>query len=445
MHKSATFLLALLLAAASAIGAQQAQQPAPASAPAQPDQPPANAVISPDSRRAVWPSDDQRSVWSAWRKTATAPWETPTRLLTIRGTVRNLLFSPDGSKILFENPRALTGRGGGETWAFIVVFDIAKRTIAYVDPQFSIDSAPAWSAGGREISFTRKFGSLPATSLTKPVPEVRAWTPPPAKPDDVFSLASSLAIPFVYAPVASGDGKSIAYVAREGVARNIYFWRVDTRGLKTRGPVQIATFGGDDGHELNTPAVSKTGGAVAFVRGDTSNPTQLPDPPQAEIWIVSTDGGQPQRIGPGLAPRFSDDDQRLIWGQGNNQFSSTLTWKAGRFVSASKPERVPATTVAAELRGAMSPDGKKVANRSAAGISIYDIASKQSWDVPDSAGGEATLSWSHDSRYLGFRKNATGTSGSAGINGYRFNGVPVASDPFSVWVVDRASTTTKQH
>lgn len=439
--------MAFVLATASALLGQQATAPATSpSVASAPLAPPATAVISSDGRRSVWPSEDGRSVWSGTRRTPGSAWDPAARLLTIRGTVRNLVFSPDDSKVAFENPRAMTGgRAGGaapvpqDTWAFIVVFDIGKRTIAYVDPQFGIDSAPSWSSDGREITFTRKFGDLPPATLTKPVPEVRPWTPPSAKPGDVFSLSSALAVPFVYAPVASGDRRSMAYVTREGVNRNIYFLRVGV-------PAQlIVNFPGDDGQELTTPAVSKTGGAVAFVRGATSNPTSLPDPPEAEVWIVSTKGGMPQRLGPGLTPRFSDDDKELLWTNAGAQFRASLTWSGGTLASVGKAEKLPVTPPPApELRGTLSPDAKKVANRTQTGINIYDIASKSSWAVPDSAGGEATLLWSPDSRFLAFRKNATGTSGSAGINGYRFNGVPVASDPFSVWVVDiRASTSTE--
>jgi len=444
-----TLSLALILATAALV-AQQGAPPAPAvaAAPQAPKAPPASAVISPSGLHSAWPSDDARSVWSAVRKTSSSPWETPARLLTIRGTVRNLVFSPDGSKLAFENPRAMeTGRGRGagtppnplDTWAFIVVFDIRKRTIAYVDPQFGIDSAPVWSADGREISFLRKFGEMPPTKLTKPVPEVRAWTPPGPMPGDDFSLASALAIPFVYAPVPSGDRRSLAYVAREGTTRNIYYLRL---GAPAR---RIATFGGDDGHELNALAVSKTGGAVAFVRGDTSNPTSLPDPPAAEVWIVNTRAGMPIRLGPGLAPRFSEDDSRLEWTSAGTRYTATLTWSGSNFLSAGKAEAHPATQPPpVELRGVRSPDGKKIANRAQTGVSIYDVASKASWAVPNSAGAEVALLWSPDSRYVAFRKTATGLSGSGGINGYRYNGAPVASDPFSVWVIDVAKSTSTE-
>jgi hypothetical protein len=75
-----------------------------------------------------------------------------------------------------------------------------------------------------------------------------------------------LAAPIVYPPVASADGRSIAYVAREGRDRNIYFLHV---GEPAR---RIANFAGDDGQDLPQLSVSVTGGAVAFVRGGPPTP-----------------------------------------------------------------------------------------------------------------------------------------------------------------------------
>jgi dipeptidyl aminopeptidase/acylaminoacyl peptidase len=442
MKRTAQYGLAIILFAVNLLALQP---PAGSQAP---QSPPATAVTSPDGRRAVWVAEDGRTVWGATRKLPAAPWDPPARLLTIRGSVKNLVFSPDSTRLAFENPRTMAsvgGRPGGaaagpaDTWAFIVVVDLAKRSIAYVDPSFGIDSAPVWSADGREISFTRQLGDQPALRLTKPAPSARVWTVPPPKPGDAYSLGSILALPFVYAPVASGDGRSLAYVAREGVDRTIYFLRI---GEPAR---QIVKFTGDDGQELTTPAVSNTGGAVAFVRGANSNPTSLPDPPEAEVWIVGTRGGMPQRLGPGTSPRFSADDRQVTWSGPGGAFTSTITWTAGRFASAGAPEKVPAPAPpAAEMRGVMSPDKTKVANRAQAGVSIYDVAAKTSWAVPDSAGSEATPIWSPDSRYLAFRKTATGVTGSGGIGGYRFNGAPVASTPWSLWVADVQASTSKE-
>jgi dipeptidyl aminopeptidase/acylaminoacyl peptidase len=425
--------IAIFLVVAASGGAWSAQQAAPTA-------PPAAAVISPDSKRSAWPSDDGRSVWSATRPNPAAAWGQPVRLLTIRGTVRNLVFSPDGRRLAFENPRAAgTPATAKDTWAFIVVYDIASRQISYVDPQFGIDSQPKWSQDGTLISFTRKLGQLPAELVTKSAPIPQTWTPPLARPGETYSLASILALPFVYTPSAAGDGRSIAYAAREGVRRTIYFLRL---GEPAR---QIVDFAGDDGQELTQVAVSETGAAVAFVRGATSNPTSLPDPPQAEIWIVGSRGDSARRIGPGTAPRFSADDRTLTWSSGQATMSVALKWSNGRFAGLGSPERVvPPEAPAPELRGTRSPDGTRVANRSANGIEIYEIASKTKWAVPDSAGTDSAIQWSPDGRYLAFRRNATGTHGSAGINGYRFNGAPMADQPWSLWVAEPSTSTSRQ-
>jgi dipeptidyl aminopeptidase/acylaminoacyl peptidase len=380
-------------------------------------------------------------VWTATRTSPAAAWGEPARLLTIRGTVRNLVFSPDGRRLAFENPRGgATPATSRDTWAFIAVVDITSRRISYVDPQFGIDTEPRWSADGAEITFTRKLGQLPAQSVTKPVPQPRAWTAPPPRPGETYSLASVLALPFVYTPSASGDGRAIAYAAREGVQRNIYFLRL---GESAR---QIVSFPGDDGQELTQVALSQSGGAVAFVRGATSNPTSLADPPQAEIWIVGSRSDTARRIGPGTSPRFAADDRALLWTAGQATMSADLKWATGRFAGIGAPARVvPPEPPASELRGTRSPDGTRVANRTAAAIEIYDVASKSKWTIPNSGGTEAsTVQWSPDGRYLAFRRNATGTRGSAGINGYRFNGAPMADEPWSLWVAEPAASASRQ-
>lgn len=103
--------------------------------------PPATgAVESPDGRRTVWVPADGRSVMSATRATRTADWGAPDRLLTIRGAVKNLVFSPDNARLAFENPRTSNGTASTDKWAFIAVYDFATRQVSYVDPSFDLDS-----------------------------------------------------------------------------------------------------------------------------------------------------------------------------------------------------------------------------------------------------------------------------------------------------------------
>jgi dipeptidyl aminopeptidase/acylaminoacyl peptidase len=431
-RRLAAACLCVTLSAATLLGQTPPQ--------AVPSSPPASAVTSSDGRRSAWVSNDGRSVWSASRTSPAAGWDAPVRLLTIRGAVRNLVFSPDGKRLAFENPRgAATTATRNDGWGFIAVFDLAARRISYVDPSFGIDTDPAWSRDGGQIAFLRTIGALPGVRLTKPVPQLRTWSPPQARPSESFSLASVLAAPFVYTPSASGDGRAIAYASREGVSRNIYYLRL---GEAAR---QIVSFPGDDGQELTDLAVSQRGGAVAFVRGATSNPTSLPDPPQAEIWIVGSKSDSARRLGPGTSPRFSSDDKRLLWSSGGRAMSATLTWQNGRLTGAGTPEPVAVTPPPApELRGLASPDGTRIANRRATGIEVYDVASKTTWAVPNSTGSDSAMVWSPDSRLLAFRKSGTGVQGSAGIGGYRYNGAPVAAEPWSLWVADPSASDARQ-
>lgn len=59
-------------------------------------------------------------------------------------------WSPDGSKIAFVSDR--------ENHAFVVVYDVAKRTITYVAPGVDCDGTPSWSPDGRSLAFSRRPG-----------------------------------------------------------------------------------------------------------------------------------------------------------------------------------------------------------------------------------------------------------------------------------------------
>src|SRR5918999_4627721 len=237
------------------------------------DDPPTTAVVSPDGKRAVWASEDAKSVWSA-RRTAAGPppeWGEPERLLTIRGTVGDIDFSPDSRRIAFENPRGNHG--------FIAVYDIpegqspcppptsqrvCQDRIRYVDPVFATDSDPVWSGDSSHISFVRRVEGLPEAQLTRPAP-ARTWTPPQGRPGDRYRFHDLLAAPIAYTPVRSGDGRSLAYITWEATDRAIYVMRPGDPARR------VVHYPGDDGIELSQLDVSRAGGAVAFVRGGAPN------------------------------------------------------------------------------------------------------------------------------------------------------------------------------
>jgi Tol biopolymer transport system component/dienelactone hydrolase len=75
----------------------------------------------------------------------------PEQLFTIRGNAGNVRWSPDGSKLAFVSARG--------THSFIGVYDVAAKSLRYLDPSIDLDNNPSWSPDGTRLVFTR----IPAT------------------------------------------------------------------------------------------------------------------------------------------------------------------------------------------------------------------------------------------------------------------------------------------
>jgi dipeptidyl aminopeptidase/acylaminoacyl peptidase len=402
--------------------------------------PPASAAISPDGLRAAWASDKGRSIVSATRAAKDGDWSAPNRLLTTRGVVHAIVFSPDSKSLAYENTRTWKDDGSaGDGWEFIGVYDIASRQISYVDPSFDMDSDPVWSADGAAVNFTRKVPGLADQHLTRPVVRLKlaGWTPPPRQPNEKFTLASILAAPFVYPPAPSGDGTALAYVSREGKSRNVYFLRVGKKA------VRLAGYPDDDGQDMEDVAVSKTGAAVAYVRGgrinrqgDAPNPAAFADMPHQQVWLVGTSGDAPRLLGDGRDPMFSPDNRFVLWRGDGNVMAATLIWDRARLKGVGAPQEF----LSGERAGlAFSPDGTKVAYERGHGIEVYDFAAKTAVVIPHGKDNDAGFVWAPDSRHLAFRRSepqSPSGQSTEGCGNYRYCGPVVSAMPWSIWVVD---------
>jgi dipeptidyl aminopeptidase/acylaminoacyl peptidase len=71
----------------------------------------------------------------------------PERFIEGRGQAGSLRWSPDGSKI------ALVSNRGDHS--FVGVYDVAAKSLAWIDPGIDRDGNPTWSPDGTRIAFTR--------------------------------------------------------------------------------------------------------------------------------------------------------------------------------------------------------------------------------------------------------------------------------------------------
>ena len=403
-----------------------------------------SATLSSDQLREVWAPGGCHCIWGRTRKTVSGPWSAPEQMLQIRGQIGHLAFSPDGTRLAFENPRGdrTVEAAGGDpalegfsparvySWGFIAVFDLAHRRLSYVDPTFATDSDPAWAPDGTKISFTRHAEGVPATRLSRAPPAAEGLQ---ASVSAHADLAPMLAAPIAFQPTVSRDGRVIAFVAREATRRTIYVQPVD-------GPARLRVeYAGDDGQELSAVTLSPRGDLLAYVRGgrpnksgDIPNPRSEPVKPKRQVWLGSAaPGALPQPVGEGDAPQFSPDGASLVWSNPAGLVTALVLRSADGGVHLG-PAGLLISGSADAYR--FSPDGRRLAIQRGDGVFVYDLANDSRWLIPRASGeiDEAPV-WSPDGRRLAMVHR---TAPHDPVDQLGFHGPYVASRPWSLEVAD---------
>ncbi len=391
------------------------------------------ATFSPDGNSVAYPSDDGE-IWLV-RSDGTGAH----KLASVAGA-EELAWSPDGRAIRFTKDHRLweisssgsnlhqlfptwhastpkcCGRWTPDGRFFLFISGESVFTLGAVQP--APQGGDIWALDERRGSF-RRPSAEPVQLTTGPT----RWGPPlPGKDGKtIFSLGTTLRgelsrydsqtkqlQPFLGGISAQGvtfskDGRFVAYVSYPENA----LWRANRDGSN---PVQLT----HSPMKVYLPRFSPDGTEILFV--DQSNPVHF------ESYLVSSEGGRPQRLipddpGQQSDPSWSPDGRKVVFDIGDTNPSHEIRVLD---LDSSQVTTVPGSSGLYSAR--WSPDGRYIAaleHKEPEGLTIFDFET-QRWSAPFHMWGLGFPQWSSDSQWIFFE--AASSEGSRGIYRIRVTG-----------------------
>jgi dipeptidyl aminopeptidase/acylaminoacyl peptidase len=219
-----------------------------------------------------------------------------------------------------------------------------------------------------------------------------------------FSIDQVLGAPFASSLAASPDAPVFAWASNRAGERNIWAARSDPGGAFKSAAVTRYT--ADDGLELSDVTFVPRSRQLLYVRGGdveypnkpAPNPAELQPGVTQEIWRVDLDGGAPERVGEGHAPKAAPDGKLIVF------LRAGAVYRVGM-------EKDAKAEALFKIRGAVtdmsfSPAGDALAFVSDRGdhsfIGIYRFADKSIRWVDPGISMDMEPRWSADGRRIAY-------------------------------------------